>query len=256
MLQNNVCNKRATWALGAFAQTDDYGAKKFNYGGEYNATGRLTALPVYKDDGKKLVHVGLGYSYRKPNENDDRDNDVSYDARPEAHLVGKMVGTGDIPTTGKVQLIGTELAAVCGQLSFQGEFNESIVDRISGMTPAHLYGYYLESGYFLTGEHKNYKRGSAKFGGIEPKKNFGDDDGGKGAWEVAARYSRIDLNDRDIVNQELKSGSRRGGVLSNVTVGLNWYLNPLTRVMMNYVYSDLQNIGIARILQTRVQVSF
>ena len=256
LFQNNIFDKRATWAAGAFANTDDYGFKQNSYGGEYNGTGRLTVLPVYKEDGKKLIHMGLDYSYRKPNKNNDRDNVVSYDTRPEADLVGKLDGTGDIMTTGRVQLIGTELAAIYGPLSFQGEFTEALLDVALATAPSHFFGYSLQASYFLTGESKNYKRSSAKFGATDPSKNFGDDDGGKGAWEVAVRYSKIDLNDNDGVNRELKASSRRGGVLSDVTVGLNWYLNPLTRVMMNYVYSDLQNIGIARILQTRVQVSF
>ncbi|MCA9117122.1 MAG: hypothetical protein KDA79_18755, partial [Planctomycetaceae bacterium] len=48
---------------------------------------------------------------------------------------------------------------------------------------------------------------------------------GWGAWQVAARISRGDLSDRDIL----------GGVGNSVTLGLNWYWNPQARLQINYI---------------------
>lgn len=249
MLQNNVLNKRATWAIGTFVETDDHGKSQFNGRGQYSAvTGRLTGLPYYEDEGK-LIHLGVGYSIRKS-------TNVGYDTKPEVDLVKKFIDTGNMLTTGDTQLVGAELAALWGSLSLQGEINEVKIDRASGLSSLNLYGFYGETSYFLTGERKNYKRGSAKFGGIDPKKNFGDDDGGWGAWEVAARYSQINIQDENIVNQAITVPNKHDGKMSDVTLALNWYLNPLTVFKMNYVYSDLTNVGIARAFQTRVQVSF
>ena len=50
---------------------------------------------------------------------------------------------------------------------------------------------------------------------------------GLGAWEVAARYSYIDLNDANI----------RGGIMQNATAGVNWYCNPYCKVVFNYIHS-------------------
>jgi phosphate-selective porin OprO/OprP len=47
---------------------------------------------------------------------------------------------------------------------------------------------------------------------------------------VAARWSYIDLTDENIV----------GGVEHNGTLGLNWYLNPYTRVKWEYIIADLE----------------
>src|SRR5262249_32415273 len=56
-----------------------------------------------------------------------------------------------------------------------------------------------------------------------------DDDGGVtygwGAWEVAARYSYLNLND----------GPVRGGVMGGTTLGLNWYLNSNLKVQFEYL---------------------
>ena len=61
-----------------------------------------------------------------------------------------------------------------------------------------------------------------------------------------ARYSYLDLDEKDI----------QGGILHDWTFGTNWYLNPNARVMLNYVYSYLENVGDAHIFQMRFQVAF
>ncbi|MDR6306728.1 phosphate-selective porin [Nitrobacter vulgaris] len=53
--------------------------------------------------------------------------------------------------------------------------------------------------------------------------------GGIGAWEIAARYSYMDLNDNLVF----------GGKQNNVTVGLNWYLNDNMRVMFNWIHGTI-----------------
>jgi len=49
--------------------------------------------------------------------------------------------------------------------------------------------------------------------------------GGIGAWELAVRYSQLNLNSNDI----------RGGNEKDLTVGLNWYTTPNLKLMTNYV---------------------
>jgi len=130
-----------------------------------------------------------------------------------------------------------------GPFSLQGEYIHSAVDSEQAGDPD-FSGFYAYASYFLTGEHRPYKNTAGKFSRVKPKKNFGA--GGPGAWELAARYSHLDLNDEDI----------EGGELDDITVGLNWYLNPNTRIMWNYVHTDLDGVGDADAFQMRAQVDF
>src|SRR5690606_16204002 len=93
-------------------------------------------------------------------------------------------------------------------------------------------GYYAQLGYFLTGETRPYRNASGIFDRVKPRRNFGwKEDSGWGAWEVTARYSEIDLND----------GGIRGGEQADFTLGLNWYLNPNTRIVWNYIHGDVDH---------------
>ena len=50
---------------------------------------------------------------------------------------------------------------------------------------------------------------------------------GCGAWQVGARYSKLNLVDSGM----------DGGRIDDVTLGLNWFLNPNMKIQSNYVYT-------------------
>jgi phosphate-selective porin OprO/OprP len=52
---------------------------------------------------------------------------------------------------------------------------------------------------------------------------------GRGAWQVGIRYDHLDLSDGDT--------TLNGGVIQDVTVGLNWFWNPRMKLQWNYVYT-------------------
>jgi phosphate-selective porin OprO/OprP len=237
MLSDSIYDERMTWAAGIFKTTNDYGIVQDD--GGYGATGRVTGLPVYEDNGASLVHLGAAYSHRYPD-----NNLVRLRSKPEAHLLDYFMNTGFM-SSDNADVVGLESAWVSGPLSLQGEYFYIDIDRTSGSSSVEFDGYYGQVSYFLTGEHRRYKKSAGVFTRIKPHKNYGDE-GGIGAWEVAARYSDIDLNDGDIA----------GGAVDNITAGLNWYLNPNTRIMWNYIHSDKDNVGDADILMMRLQIDF
>jgi len=54
----------------------------------------------------------------------------------------------------------------------------------------------------------------------------------------------------------LNDGHVTGGEMDSVALGLNWYLNPNTRLMWNYAMSDVQDEGDVDTFEMRVQIDF
>jgi phosphate-selective porin OprO/OprP len=118
-----------------------------------------------------------------------------------------------------------------GSISLQGEYFHAFTGGSEVGNPK-FWGGYLQVSYFLTGEHRIYDTANGIFLRIKPKQNFHPLRGGWGAWEVAARLSYLDLNNR---------GDIKGGQETNLTLGLNWYLNPNIRFMFNYIRAHVED---------------
>ncbi|MHC4563096.1 MAG: OprO/OprP family phosphate-selective porin [Planctomycetota bacterium] len=224
-VNNHAFDKRMTWAFGAFRQYVRASSPKFGSSSRGRAcalTGRVTFLPFFEDK-NHFFHTGVSYSLRRPK------SSIKFDARPEAHMTKKLTSTGNIDAD-RVHLLGGELAYVRGPFSAQAEYIAAGVDVNSGGDDLWLSGLYFQTSYVLTGESRPYDTKTGTFKGIKPKKNFLTG-GGIGAWEVAARYSFLDLNKGDV--------STSAHRMQNFTVGLNWYLNPNVRISGNYIRSCL-----------------
>lgn len=235
-IYNTEFDERLTWAAGVFRDTDDFGNGKEE--GGFSTSFRLTGLPWYEESGARLLHIGAAYSLRSPD-----DDTIRFRERPEVHLADRFVDTGTF-SADRIHQFGLESALVLGPFSMQSEYIQASVDAETVGDPT-FSGFYGSASYFLTGEHRNYKKSSGAFDRVRPKKNFGED-GGLGAWEVAVRYSTVDLND----------GLVSGGQLSNMSAGLNWYLNPNTRVIFNYIFADIKDVGDSDALTIRFQINF
>jgi len=240
MVQNAPLEQRMTWALGAFRQTDDNTGDGFSDDAQYNITGRVTGLPWYENDGEKLLHLGLAASQRF------RDGTTSrFRSRPEVKLENPYyVDTGNIPAD-NAQVVTPELALVYGPFSFQTEYSHGFIQGDHGQQDVDFYGLYAYASWFPTGESRPYKTSEGIFDRVVPEHNF-DLKGGLGAWELALRYSRLDLDDGDV----------DGGKLDDGTVGVNWYWNPNVRTSFNYVLAHLEDVGWANQFVARFQIDF
>lgn len=238
MIFDTLLDKRMTWAAGVFRQTDDFGAGTGGHG--YDATARLTFLPIYEDQGKTLLHLGVAYS--KQNYKDD---EFRIRARPEFDEGPRLLDTGTFSAEHS-DMIGTEAALVLGPFSIQGEYVHAFFNGGSRLTGnPDFYAASVQSSYFLTGEHRPYKMSSGAFTRVRPLRNFRED-GGWGAWEVAGRVSYTNLND----------GRIKGGRAINYSLGLNWYLNPNVRTMWNFLYGDPSSGGDINAFLWRFQLAF
>lgn len=227
--------QRATYAVGVFRSTTPIG---FDTGdGELSLSGRLTALPWLTEDGRSYLHLGISASQRNPNA-----NRVRLRSRPETRLAPRLIDTGSFPARAQ-SIQGAESALVLDSLGVQGEW---VGTSVSSETRGHprFGGYYVQVNYFLTGEQLNYVRTQGRYGRVRPQRELWET--GSGAWELATRYSTLNLN----------GGSVRGGVLKDWTFGVNAYLNSQIRIMANYIRADLRSVGITQIVQLRIAVDF
>lgn len=238
MARNTIGQKqRGTWAVGWFRSDSDVFGGDFTDEGGNAVTGRGTWLPYddQQDGGRSLVHLGLAFTHRA-----EARREVRFLSFPEARAgapaaegIPPFVDTGFIAAHSD-QRFGTEFALIYGPLTVQSEYIYTAVEQIGGPRLA-FHGAYAFVSYFLTGENRTYNRALGTMDRVYPFENFfrvPTDQGvetGCGAWEVAARYSFIDLDSQNI----------RGGTLRNVTLGLNWHLNPYTRVKWEYIHAQL-----------------
>lgn len=228
-----------TWNLGVFKPTDNaIAASAFD--GDVQGVGRVTRMLWYENNGANLFHVGGSALYSTTVE-----GRMVYRTR-DAVRTGISAywpvpaSTGLLAGDDIVQLNG-ELAAVDGPWTFQTEYlvnqMSEAADIIGNVVQPPVgdvvyHGGYVQVLYFLTGEHDNYDKLYGVFTRVIPNRDFyfrrGCGAAGPGAWQIGARYNYLDLNDNGI----------DGGILNNLTVGLNWFLNPNMKVQFNYMCTD------------------
>jgi phosphate-selective porin OprO/OprP len=156
--------------------------------------------------------------------------------RPEVRIDPTvLVSTLAIAGVSGAQVYSAEAAGTYGPLFFQGEYFWFNVDRnaFAPLPGLKFEGGYAQAAYVLTGETRPYNAASAAYGGIVPANPFSLT-GGWGAWEIAGRYSTIDLNDRLGV-----ANGVAGGRQTIYTVALNWYVNRNVRFMFDYLHGNV-----------------
>ena len=188
---------------------------------------RVTYNPFINLEEHKIFQIGGSASYE-----DNSNAGISYKTGPEAQArnEGYNLNTDfDVKNTGETKYIGakhneTYVAEVSGQhgpFTAEAEYQIAKVKRSTNLGKNLKFtGWHVQAAYVLTGEARTYKQDNGTFTQVIPQAE-------SGAWEVAARYSTVNLNNKDI----------RGGVGKNATLGLNYYANKNVRVAANYINS-------------------
>jgi len=180
--------------------------------------GRYVYSPINLH-GRENFHLGGSFSYRFLNSG----AEVKFQTTPEVATSDvNYIDTGNIDNGKSVLRFGLESSQIKGRFSWQTEVLGSRVERDDAETLG-FWGAYFHLSQFLTNDSRNYDQGSGTFINVVPNSPVGR--GGRGAFEVAFRASYTDLTDKDIV----------GGRESNLSLGLNWYLNERLRLMANAI---------------------
>ena len=197
---------------------------------------RITYAPINNDDA--VVHLGASWRYRQGAQDLRTDpvpaNDqfFLYRARgADFHLADRFIATPQI--FDQDTFWGLEAAVICGPWSIQGEYGQldpSIAPQFAGIDPTYS-GWYVEASWFITGEMRTYKEGEI----TRPKVRSPVNEGGHGAWQLAAKYDVLDLND----NATLIPTCTMCGQQNTWLIGVNWWLNDHTRLMFDYNHSTI-----------------
>jgi phosphate-selective porin OprO/OprP len=164
--------------------------------GDYGYAGRIYLNPTRSRF--SLFHVGASLV------SETMSRKTRFFSHPESRVTSaKLVDTGKYDDVYHQYIGAIEIAGARDSFKFSGELFLARWNRRDAKDP-NFGGFYAQASWVLTGESFNYAQG--KFIRIRPQNP-------KGAWEVAVRYSQVDLNDLDVA----------GGEERNLTAGLNWY---------------------------------
>jgi len=170
---------------------------------------------------------------------------IRFRDRPEIRVDSvRLIDTGVIDAEG-ASVIGAEFGANWKNFYLQGEHFWFDVERSAASTlpDPSFTGYYLQGSWVITGESRRYNPVTGSFQIPRAKTPFASG-GGIGAWEVAARYSRMNLNfEEGLAGTAAVPGSVRGGDQNVITLGVNWYVNNNFKVMMNYLLIDVDRLN-------------
>jgi len=218
------------------------------------ASARLTYAPLSAPG--ETVHLGLSVTW------EDLSGDGSGSAGPAnlgtavayagrrgpAAVIG-LTGDGESATT-----LGIEYANVFGPFLAQAEFMIQNLRQAGAAPTQDVFAYYVQAGYLLTGETRLYDSRNAVFRAPRPLRR-------SGAWELTARYDGATNRDVRAVGGGCGGGpSVNDCSASAFTVGTNYYLNPGTRLMLNYGIGEQDRGSVGRdrprVLAARIQFSF
>nr|WP_293370882.1 porin [Nevskia sp.] len=220
---------------------------------------RLSWIPVNTQ--QQLVYVGgsIGYDYFTDGNPGVRS--VNYAGRSSAggNVIGPSQRIVEIGEDAGQFFAGFEGAVGIGPLHLQTEVvlidNE---DARGAGRDDQVLSYYGQASYFLTGERKEYQSGKARFGAPHAFRH------GWGAVELTARYDSIENLDR-------RAAAGSGTCLADAavaivgaecethayTVGANYYVTPLVRVLFNLVngYNEVTDDH-TQSYNVRLQIAF
>lgn len=244
MLQKTFGNEKFRAFLGGFRVTDDLGTDILGTG-KHSLSARLAYTPFYDTSTNKAFHLGASTRFFRP-----EDKEYTVKTQNETNISPDYISSTLLEDVSNVKLLGFEMGYTIKDLFLQGEYIHSFAvqktkDNVPGTEVYDYNSFYLMASYFLKGGQRRYNKNSNRFSDISVQKRKEKGKLGN-AWEIAARISRINIasSEKDIDH------------MTDATIGLNWYFNSNSRLMMNYVISVMPQDLFANSLQFRMQVSF
>jgi len=212
-------------------------------GEQLGIAGRAGYNILYSPEGYLHLEADAGALLKPPAPGGIRS--ITLADRPELRVdptqilsTGAALGTAANPLT-NAQVYGGGGIASWRNFQVNGEAYLINVNR-QGLVTNSFTGGYIEGSWILTGEHRAYSPPAGTYLRPVPEHPFLPFEGSCcGAFELAARYSTIDLNDNFAPRPPPGSNSVGGGQQTVYAVGLNWYPNANMRFMFDYLHGKI-----------------
>jgi len=258
---NSFCDDRITGEV-AFYRVGKQDVSPFAFGsgpGKYGATGRATCLPFYDNEGRELLHLGIGCTYTGTENNFYAANRPLVRAGAGSQEVPNIIYTGTFYTPNAVQIADAEIAAVIGRFALSAEYQLAFGSNLYGQYNNGVFSdprgdvtyraFYVEGGFFLNPD--DYRRYDKKSGTWDRQLASCSDPTGQShsPWlfrnhtpvQLICRYSYLNLASGQPVLTS--SSGTQAGWENDITAGLDWYINPEVHFIVNYVYTHLTYVN-------------
>ena len=259
-LHGELAKGAIIYAVSVFNGVADGASADNDNGDEKDFVGRLFLLPFKNTSATALQGLGLGVAgssgtqqgsattpnlpfYRTPAQQ------TYFSYRSDATAAGTAIANG------KRTRISPQGYFYSGAFGLFGEYVISKQEVTRGTTVANLQNtaWQAAASYVLTGQKVNYR-------GVTLSKPFEPKDGNWGAFELAARYSKltIDKNAFPIFADPARSAQTAAAW----AVGINWYLNRNAKLAVDYERTDFDGGASTgdrkqeKIIFSRLQISY
>ena len=210
-------NRAYSWSIGKY-KVEQNGKVKAD--GDRAYTARATISPINRDT--SYIHFGLAYTNRDL-------QGAEYEIKTNGGVYSgfNFLDTRNIATETIVKK-GAEVAWGRGSLSLQGEYQQLQIEALNTNQSATYQGYYTQLSYFLTNDHRPYKKG--RFSGVKPNSK-------QGAWELTLRKTALQ-------SVEIGSANNNDAIdIATTVVGVNYYLNKKVKLMLNAIDTETNGIS-------------
>ena len=211
----NMADSKRTysWSLGVYEVKQN---RQIKTDGGKAYTARATFSPLSEDD--QFHHYGISFSDR-----DLQGAKYEIESNGGVNSAFNFLDTRNIEVD-SLEQTGIEAAWGRGRLAFQSEYQHQQINALDSADNARYQAYYGQMCYFLTPDHRPYKKG--RFASVKPSSS-------KGAIELAIRYGALStVGDSEPVR------------LTSTAYGVNYYLNKRVKLMLNRIKID--STGVAK----------
>jgi phosphate-selective porin OprO/OprP len=186
--------------------------------------GRATWVALESSDQSTLLHLGGGLRLSNAREGGVGRSEPEFNNAPN-FVETPYLDPDDFDT------YQAEASLRSGPFWLHGEYIRNASDG-TRFGDLQFGGYHVMASWVLSGEMRPYNRRVGIFGKVPIARTV--DHNGWGAWELATRFSHVDLSDRAV----------DGGEMDIWSAGVNWWPSPYMNINLNYRYIDLDRFGI------------